>query len=303
MSTSYTLQDLDELLNQENYDFALTIIEDDDFLYCSAIHSKWFKTHFIKEGKLLDHPLTRKVLIRFKHRWRKSIVEPIDRVEDIKLMYSIIPDQVLDGLFKYNKIDLVFSIFDTFTPLDWDNKVRCSYQFLFYFMGYIRREAYVKFANKYPEIINRIEPSNLFDICIAHLTKPGKEYFCRIKEWEEMTSMVLDSFSEENRAETIRVERALYHSNYKLVQMLYDYGYPVGPEYYKDLSKSLRGVRPEYYQQLGIKFIHRDHPVWRAIAGRNYKRMQEYINVSLNDLPRREQMIRDLEQVVRPEEE
>jgi hypothetical protein len=87
----------------------------------------------------------------------------------------------------------------------------------------------------------------------------------------------------------------LHYSNYKLVEILYDYGYPALPLHYYELSKTLREVRMRYYERVSVRHLNRDHLVWREIAGRNYKRMQRYIDAALQDLPQRLQEIERME--------
>ena len=196
------------------------------------------------------------------------------------------------GLLEYNKINIVFVLTENLVQTS-AQIARTPWALLRYFVEYLRHERFLEFMNLYPiPFENRY---NFFEQCIFRLTQSERRYFYNIDDWETTVRLVLDQLQPIDVIGGSRVSRALHYSNYKLVEILYDYGYPALPLHYYELSKTLREVRMRYYERVSVRHLNRDHLVWREIAGRNYKRLQRYIDAALQDLPQRLQEIERME--------
>jgi hypothetical protein len=284
---------IEDLLEKGKYDLVDTdnVFEINSSLF-TDINTDWFKRYFIKEGKLVSHPLTRKVLIQFKDHWTPNIVEPLDQLQDIRLLCNNIANITFKGLLEYNKIDMMFSLTENLLQTSAQNTTN-PWALLRYFVEYLRHERFLEFMNLYPiPLENRYD---FFERCIFRLTHPDRRYFYHIDDWEATVRLILDQLQPIDVIRRARVGRALNYSNYKLIEILYDYGYPAEPLHYYELSKTLREVRMRYYERVSVRHLNRDHLVWREIAGRNYKRLQRYIETALKDLPQRLQEIERME--------
>ncbi len=284
---TYNIEQLTTLIQNKQYDQVYSIIKNKEIDHCE-LKLNWLKKNLIQNGAIVD---TRIVQYLFQTIGRLQgmffyIVEHITNFDDIEWLYTLGAFHiVIPGLFIFDKIEYAFQLLKIIPENRWRSFMHCIPNL---FLDNHYYQEFLTFMEEYPEKMELIPPERLFNQFFSEcLVFPTQKHILNIEKWESTVRMVLERFQDRDLSPHTRMEEALEYSNYRLVEILHEYGYSAGPHLYKKLSLSFRKTKHLYFDFICIKYLNRDHPVWKQIAGKNMKSLQAYIDKSLKSLPER----------------